>query len=298
MLPLFAGANDLFNTYLGSLKRDLSKDGFETILLILSIALVGSPIFMIVLAVTGQFVMPTDPYFYLLWFGLTLLTVIQFSFFISGLVKAKFLAANTFANLAFVVTTFYAMIFLRESVGPLQAMAVGMAAIGALFFFDWKALSQVGKPGADTSSNAGLFMILFSLFLSPFGSILYKAATLHAATYAQFLTGRLTMDLGYYLLFFFIIFAFWHKKSPLPRMFSFVSTWPGVIFMVGSALANLLDSYLTYKLPLPLLTIIGTIAIPAGYFVGHIKYKEKIEARYVWGAAFIMLAVVLFVRAA
>jgi len=292
MLPLVAVANSIINTYLDSLKRDLSNDGFETIILILSIALISSPVFLLVLLGLGKFHMPVDPTFYLLWFGLTLLTVVEFIMYIWGLTRTRFLAANTFQSLAFVMTTLYAVLILRESIVTLQIVAVAIGLLGAILFFDWKSLlnSRSGE-----SNNSGLLMVLLSIFLLPFGSIMYKSAALHTSSYEEFLTGRLVMDFVYYSIFFGGLFIFWYKKNPFPKLASFVSSWTGGVFMIGSALVELVGSYLFFKLPVPLLTILGTISIPSGYFIGHIKYKEHINARYIFGAILIVIAVIVFV---
>ena len=188
--------NSIFGTYLESLKRDLSNNGFESILLIISITLIGSPLIAIFLLVTNQFQMPGDYYFYLSWFALALLTVIQFTLFIVGMTKTRFLAANAFSNLAFVTTILYAVMFLREPLSLLSTSAVLLGLIGAILFFDWQDFST-----KDLKGNIGLLLILFSVVLSPLESILYKVATLHTDSYHQFLTGRVTMDFLYYSIF-------------------------------------------------------------------------------------------------
>lgn len=292
MLSLVTLVNSIFSTYLDSLKRDLSKDGFAIIVLILAISLLGSPLVVLALLFLGKFQMPVDPRFYLIWFGVTGLAVIQYAFFIIGMVKTRFLAAETFSSLSFATTIIYAVLLLHETLDPLQTLAVVISFVGAAFFFNWRSFSKM-----ETSSNAGLFMVLFSIFLAPLGSILYKSATFHTTSYHQFLSGRVVMDLTYYSIFFLLLFVFWYKKNPFPQMMSFASSAPGAIFTVGEVAVNLVGSYLFFKMPVPFLTILGVISIPTGYAIGHIKYKERIGVPYIVGGILIVLALILFVRA-
>ncbi len=247
---------------------------------------------MLFLLVTRGFQMPSDPTFYLSWFGLTFLTVVRVTLFIIGMTKTRFLAANAFSSLAFVTTIFYAKIFLHEPLSPLSAVAVFAGLAGAILFFDWQDVTK-----KDLRSNVGLLLIAFSVFLSPLESILYKVSTLHADSYQQLLTGRIVMDFLYYSVFFFLLYFFWHRRSPLPKLAAFAVSLPAILFTLGSVTFNLIDSYLFFKLPVSLLTILENISIPAGYFIAHIKYKERISPRYIFGAILIVFGVVLFVKA-
>ncbi len=138
-------------------------------------------------------------------------------------------------------------------------------------------------------------LILVSLVLSPFNLIFYKAAILHTSSYNQLLTGRLLMDAIYYSAFMFLLYLFWFKKNFTSQIKDFVTLPAGLFFMTGVSLTSLLESWLIYKLPISVFTMLGSIAIPAGYVVGWVKYKESFEAKHLIGGFLIVLAIVLFV---
>ncbi len=287
-MPIFLTLlNNVAETYLQSLKKDLAKNDFGSALLIASISW-GGLVILAVLFLLGDFHMPHDPAFYLLWFAMALLTSIKFAFFVIGLKNTNFLAANTLPNVAFVTTVIYAALFLREPLSALQLVAVIVAVIGTSLFFSWKGFSKI------ITANKGFLFILFSLFIAPFGSIFYKAAVLHTNSYAQFLTGRLVMDFAYYTLFFLVVFVFWYRKNPISQSFLLSSSFAGFAYIVGWTLTNLLDSWLIFLLPISLFTMLGTVSIPASYVIGKIKYKEKIKTKDAVGAVLIVGAVLLF----
>ncbi len=280
--------NTVVLTYVQSLKKDLSKEGFEVTLLIASIAWFDV-IFLIGIYALGWFNMPSDPAFYLFWSALTLLYTVQFTFFIIGLKHSIFLAANSLPNLGFVVTTLYAVIFLNEHLSTMQICAIGLALVGSLFFFDWKP-----ETTENLKHNKGLLIIFFSLALTPLINILYKSATLHTDAFHQFLTGRLMMDFIFYSLIFIVLFLVWYKKNPWPQVVSFFHSRKGWTYMVSLSLVSMLDSWLIFLMPISLFTMLRTVSIPAGYVVGSIKYQEKIQARYVIGGIMIIAAVIFF----
>jgi drug/metabolite transporter (DMT)-like permease len=210
---------------------------------------------------------------------------------VGGMTKTRFLAAESFSNLTFLTTTFYAVILLGESITASQGIAVGLALLGALLFFEWGSTSK-----ASAAKDAkGLWMIIFSLFIAPLEWVIYKESTFHAATYAQFLTGRVVMDFAYYSVLFFLMFVILYKKSPWPQIKAFTASSAAIAFTTGSIIYNLIDSYLFFKLPVTLLTIIGTSSIVAGYVIGSVKYKERFRWRYALGGVLIAGAVILFV---
>lgn len=287
-MPIFLTAlNNIAETYLQSLKKDLAKNDFGSALLIASISWGGLTILGVVFFL-GDFHMPSETAFYLYWFGVAFLTSIKFAFFVRGLKNTNFLAANALPNIAFVTTVIYAALFLHEPLSALQIAAILIAVIGALLFFNWKDFSKI------TATNKGLLFIVFSLIITPFGSIFYKAATLQTSSYTQFLAGRLVMDFTYYTLFFLLVFVFWYRKNPMSQSVLFSSSFVGVAYIVGWTLTNLLDSWLIFLLPISLFTMLGTVSIPASYVIGKIKYKEQIKTKDIVGAALVVLAVLLF----
>lgn len=284
MLPLLTIFSTLVVTYTSSLKKDLADNGFEIILLIVSIAWIDLFILLGVYLL-GWFQMPSDPMFYLFWSGLTLLYTIQFSLFIFGLKHSKFLAANTFPSLGFVFTALYAFIFLGEELSTLKILALCLATAGALLFFDWR---------SKTRNNKGLLVIILSLLCSPFLDIFYKAASLHTHSFGEFLTGRLVMDFVYYTAIFLAVFIFWYRKNPWSSVKAFVSQRKSWTYMVSTAAVSLLDSWLIFMMPISTFTMLRRVSIPAGYVIGKYKYGERIEPRYVIGGILIIVAIVMF----
>lgn len=288
MLSLLVLLNNIAQTYMQSLKKDLAMTGRESVLLIASISLIGL-LGLPLLLIFDRFQLPTDPFFYALWFALTVLSVIQFLLFMNGLKQARFFAANAFSHLKFAVTITYAFLFLRESVTKFQWAGVFMALAGAMLLLRWEHSIKNGF-----AKNQGLFLIIFSLFISPLSLIFYKAAVTHTSSYNQFLTGRLLMDAIYYLIFWVAIFLFYYGKNPLPHMYSFMSSKLGITFMAGSALLNLADSWLIYKLSVVSLTLLGTMSIVASYIIARLKYNEQISRWSLLGGLLIIVAIAFF----
>jgi drug/metabolite transporter (DMT)-like permease len=288
MFVLLAIVNDIFKTYFDSLKRDLGESGFKMVLIIALNAWAGG-LLIFWLLLTHNFQMPADPQFYFLWFGLTLLTEISYTLLLIGMLNTTFFAASSFANIGFAITAIYAWLILHERYNLIQILALIIIVAGSLLFF------KKGVSKKLFTDNKGIFLIFFSLLLTPLEYILYKAATLHATSYHQFLTGRLTMDWFFYTLFFVIITIFWYRKNPLPQIRSFLSSPGGIVYVAGHTATELLESWLIFKIPISLFTILGTISIPTAYFVGRKKYKEPLNWRYVAGAILVALGVILFV---
>jgi len=287
MYVLLAIFNDVFKTYLDSLKRDLGGEGFKMILILTLLAWAGIAI-VLWLAISGGFQMPTDPLFYLFWFALTLLTEISFTLFLLGMLNTSFFAASSLGVISSAVTAVYAALFLGERYLPIQIAAVCISAIGSVLFLRREGLTN------HVHNNKGVILVLLSVLLTPLELIFYKAATLHTASYQQFLTGRLVMDLTFYTFFFVIVSTFWFRNNPFPHITSLVDSRVGVTFLVGTTIMELLDSWLIFKIPISLFTILGTLSVPTAYFIGVNKYGEKENLRNICGSILIVVGVVMF----
>lgn len=288
MFVIITILNDIFKTYLESFKKDAGQEGFQMITIIAVSSWVGLLI-ACVMALLGQFKLPSDPLFYVLWLTLTLLTVISFTLFLSGMMKSTFFVANSFTNASFIITAVYAAFFLGERCNTFQIAAVAVAGIGTLFFFEGGISKKVVKE------NKGLFLILFSFLFTPFEYIIYKSATLHTHSYNEFLTGRLIVDFIGFNFFFVIVSVFWYRSAPFRRARKLLSSSAGMRFVLGSSLAELLESFLIFKIPISLFTILGTLSIPTAYFVGAKKYHEPYQWRYIIGAVLVAVGIILFV---
>ncbi len=289
MLVFVTILNNIFKTYLEALKRDLGKEGFKMILMLAVLSWMG--IFLIVALVSlGEFQMPIDPLFYIYWLSLVFLTEISFTLFLLGMLDTTFFIASSLGNISFAITAVYAGFLLNETYATIQVEAIIIALVGSSLFFkkdDFKKLF-IG--------NKGIFLILFSLLITPLEYVLYKSATLHSGSYHQFLTGRLTMDLVFFTLFFAITSFLFSKQNSISKISSFVSSRNALPFLVGMTCAELLESWLIFRIPISLFSILGTLSIPAAYFIGKKKYKESRDWYHILGATLIVLGVVLFVK--
>jgi len=247
------------------------------VLILVLNAWAGALILLYLLA-SHQFQMPSDPTFYLLWFGLSLLTEISYTLVLAGMLNTTFFAATSLFNIEFVFTALFAAIFLGERENPIKIAAIIITACGALLFF------KKGISKKIFSENKGFFLIILSLFFTPVEYVLYKAASLHVSSYHQFLTGRLTMDFTFYTLFFILITAFWYRRNPIPHIRSYMFSRTGVAYIGGHTVTELLESWLIYKIPISLFTILGTLSIPTAYFVGKAKYEESFNWRHILGS--------------
>ena len=283
--------NEVFKTYFDSLKRDLGEEGFKMVLIIALNAWAG--LFIIAwLLFTGNFQMPNDYLFYLLWIGLAILTEISFALLLLGMLNTTFFASNSLGNLSFAITAVYAAIFLGERYNWFQVVAIVFGVIGSFLFF------KKTPSALYVKNNKGVLLIFFSLLLTPLEYILYKAASEHVNSYHQFLTGRLAMDFLCYTLFFLTVTIFWYRKNPFPQVRTYLSSGKGIFYIAGHTATELLESWLIYKIPISLFTILGTLSIPVSYFIGKSKYKEVWDRRYVLGALLITVGVILFVMKA
>lgn len=289
MLPLLTLFNSGLKTYYQSLKKDLSRAGFDPTLLVVSISW-ASLIMLGGLWLWGDFELPTDPFFYLYWLFVTLIATTAYIFFVSGIYNAKFVAANSFSHLGFIMTAIYAALILHEKLNITQIFAIFVVLLGILLFFEWKPITKI-----QLLENRGLLLIVFSILINPISLIFYKLAIAHTSSYHQFLTGRFMMDFVYDSLFFFLFVYFIRKQNPLSQASRFFSSTTALLFMFGMALSNTLDSWLIYKLPASTFVLLETISLPLGYLIAKVKYKEEIKPQYVIGGVLIIGAVFLFV---
>jgi len=289
MFAIIRLANSVFQTYLQSLMKDLGKGVFESILIIALLSWVDLLVALGLWA-SGMFQMPSDLWFYVFWFLLTLSTEITFTAFLLGILSSTLMAANSFENAGFIMTPLFAVIFLHESYGWLQAAAIAVAFIGALLFFERDSTMK-----GFISANKGLLLIVFSLVLAPLEYIFYKSATLHTASYHQFLTGRLVMDAAFYTLFFVCVVIFWYRKNPFPLMKAKALSKPGILFLAGTTIAELVESWLVFKMPIGLFMMLGVISIPVGYFIGWARYGDTIKKKEIIGGILVAVAVAMFI---
>lgn len=171
MFVFLAIVNEVLKNFFDSLKKDLGGKGFEMALIIALNAWAGALLLFWLLA-TGQFQMPIDPLFYAYWLVLTFLTEISFALFLRGMLKTTFFAATSLSNISFVMTALYATFLLHEHYTLLQMAAIFLAGIGTVLFF------KKSSSKNHFSENKGLWLILFSLVLTPLEYIFYLERSL------------------------------------------------------------------------------------------------------------------------
>lgn len=288
MLILLAALNSLIDPYWDVYKKYLSKKGFASLTVICSPNLVEHSIGIIVLLSLGLFVLPTEPYFYFYWFLMVLISAAELTLNMWGLVKSSFFGVRVVGSLTFVVSSISAVLFIGEYLSPLQYIAIGIAVIGVIFF-TWPKDKVFGFKNIDK----GIIFVFISVILSGLSLIPYKMATFYTPDFSTFLTGRIVADLISWNLVW-LISLLWMKRSPVTEMKNLLHTKEGLLLLVGASGANLLGSWLIYKMPVTDLSILGTLGIITSYFLSAYKYKDKLTYRMWLGAICIVASIGVF----
>lgn len=274
--------------YFELLKRELAKKKFASLTLLHGPNLIGHPIFIIALLALGLFQLPRDPEFFLWWAGLVALSAIELTLVLRGLLRSSFFAVQALARVEFAVTAVLGVILLGERIDTLQAIALLLATASALIFL-WPKYE-----GGSIIWDRGLLLTLLAIFLTSFGSILYKYSSELTASYSEFLTGRIIGDLAAWTLIWLGSLYFLGRK-PLKELWSCWSLLPGKLFLLGSAALNLVDSWLVFALPISTVAMLSTLAIPASYFIGQRADREPWNPRQIVSGLLILIALLLFV---
>ena len=275
--------------YWDTLKKKLFQDGISSLTIIHAPTLAGHPIVIAVLLAAGLFVPPPDPYFYVFWFAMVVMAAAALTLNIWGLVESKFFAAQILGKLGFVTSSLGAIFVIGERLLPMQMAALGLAIVGVGFFVWPQKLSRV-----DLVWDRGVLFMIASIIFSGLATVFYKLATFHTPNYFTFLSGRLIGDLIGWSLIWIIISIWPLHRNPVVELFRCFRTYTGLAMVIGMATSALLLSWLIYQLPVTTFAMLGTLTIPAAYFLSRIKYKEQITVRMWSGTIFILGSLVLF----
>ncbi len=288
MLLFLAALNNLLSPYWDTYKKYLSKKGFASLTVICSPNLVEHSIGMIVLISLGLFVLRSDMHFYFYWFVMISIAAVELTLNIWGLVKSSFFGVRVVGSLSFVVSSIAAVFFIGEHLSHLQYLAIGIAIVGVALF-TWPKNQNLSFKNLDR----GIVFVFISVILSGISLIPYKMATFYTPDYTTFLTGRIVGDLiGWNLVW--VISLLWIKRSPLIELKRLMSTKEALILIIGASGANLLGSWLIYKMPVTELSILGTLGIITSYFIDSYKYKDRLTGRMWAGTVCIIFSIAVF----
>lgn len=288
MLIFLAIASDLLSPYWDTYKKYLSKEGFASLTVICSPNLVEHSIGMIVLISLGFFVLPTDIHFYFYWFVMILISAVELTLNIWGLVKSSFFGVHVVGSLSFVVSSIAAVFFLGEYLSYMQYLAIGIAIVGVALF-TWPKNQNLSFKNLDK----GVVFVFISVILGGLAVIPYKMATFYTPDYTTFLTGRIVGDLiGWNAVW--MMSLLWIKRSPLIELKRLMNTREALVLIVGASCSNLLGSWLIYKMPVTNLSILGTLSIITSYFINSYKYQNRLTGRMWAGTVCIIFAIAVF----
>lgn len=288
MLILLTVINNLLAPYWDTYKKYLSKQGFASLTVICSPNLIEHSIGIIVLLSLGLFVLPTDIHFYLYWFLMVIISAVELTLNIWGLVKSSFFGVRVVGSLSFVVSSISAVFFIGEHLSLLQYLSIVVAIFGVVLF-TWPKNQSLHFKNIDK----GIVFVFFSVILSGVSLIPYKMATFYTPNYTTFLTGRIVGDLIAWNLVW-IISLLWIKRSPLVELKRLMRTKEALILIVGASSANLLGSWLIYKMPVTELSILGTLGIITSYFIDRNKYNNHLTTRMWIGTSCIIFSIWIF----
>ncbi|MDO8552918.1 MAG: hypothetical protein Q7S01_05380 [bacterium] len=276
--------------YWDTLRKNLAQKGVSSLTILHAPNLIGHPIGIAVLFALGLFAMPSDPTFFLFWFGMIVIASVAQTFNIWGLLETKFFGVQVLNSLGFLVNSIAAVILVGEHLNSIQLIAIALATIGVVCF----AWPQRMAPGTFKWDRGVMFVILY-LVLSGFSAALYKLATFHTPDYNTFLTGRFVGDLIGWTIVWVIGLTLISHRSPAAELVRCVSNPSGQKMIAGIILSTLVSSWLIYTLPLSTVAMLGTLTIPSAYLYGRFKYNDKVTTRMWAGTALIVPAVLLFI---
>lgn len=288
MLLFLAVINNLLAPYWDTYKKYLSKQGFASLTVISSPNLIEHSIGIIVLLSLGLFVLPTDPHFYFYWFLMVIISAVELTLNIWGLVKSSFFGVRVIGSLSFVVSSISAVFFIGEHLGYAQYLAIGIAMLGVMLF-TWPKNQSLSFKNIDR----GIIFVFISVILSGISLIPYKMATFYTPSYTTFLTGRIVGDLIAWNTVW-LVSLLWIRRSPLMELKRLVNTREALFLIAGASGANLLSSWLIYKMPVTELSILGILGIITSYFIDSYKYKNHLTKRMWLGTICIILSIAVF----
>ena len=202
--------------YWNMYKRRLGEEGIAPLTIAHVPNLIGHPIGIALLFLTGLFLLPTDLLFYIYWVALVIIAAIVGIFTILGLLETKFFTTQVIHSLGFVSSSICAVIFLNEKLNGWTVFALILGVLGVIFF------SYKKSENRFFVFDRGTIFTILAVVLAGFSSIFYKLASFHVPNTFAFFTGRFVVDLIVWTIIW--IFGLWMVgKNPFKDFSSFSS---------------------------------------------------------------------------
>lgn len=270
--------------YWSMLRRRLAEERIAPLTIGHASNLLGHPIGITLLAVSGNFLLPNDPMFFLYWSILIAITTVGMIFAVLALVNTKFFTAQILGSLGFVTSSLWASLILHEPLTWSLLVSLLLGVVGVVLFA-WK-----DKAQAIFKFDKGMIYTLLAVVLGGLAAVVYKLASLHVSGYAEMFTGRFVGDLIAWTAAW-LISLWWIKRNPLLDLKNMLTKKHGQILAWGTVLTTSLDTYLIYNLSVTTLAVVSTIAFPVSYFISYFKYREKITAGMWLGTVCILISI-------
>jgi len=290
MITLLAIVYNLTQPYIDLLRKKTAQKKYSSLTILHAPNLLGHPLGIAALFLLGMFVVPTDPVFFLFWFMMIAIASVQLTLNIWGMLETKFFGVQILSKLSFVVSSVAAILIIGEPLSGQRAFALGLATVGVVLFA-WPTRTENTRLVWDR----GIFFVLVSVVLSGFTTIFYKLATLHTASYSEFLTGRFVGDLiGWTAVWLFASF-FIVRRNPFIELGRLIVDKHGGRMILVAAVSTLVGSWLIFKLPVTTISILSTLTIPTAYLIGRYSYDDHFTTRMWLGSLCIVVSVLLFI---
>ncbi len=275
--------------YWNTLRRRLAEEKIAPLTITHAPNLIGHPIGIAALILSGTFLLPKDPLFFLFWLGMIAIAAVMSIFAILGLLHTKFFTTQVIGSLGFVSSSICAVIFLDETLGGWKILALCLAVVGVIVF-SWK------RGEKKLIFDRGIVFSILAVILSGGAAVLYKLATFHVPSYSSLVTGRFVADLiGWTIIWLISLFII--RRNPWQDMRSLVTKRYGLLYVFGFAAMTFIDAWLIYKLPVTTIAILGTVTFPITYFFSHFKYRERITPMMWLGTLLIVGSIIIFLSA-
>lgn len=273
--------------YWNMIRKQLAEEKIAPLTITHAPNLIGHPIGILLLIFLGMFVLPTDPMFFLFWFGMITISSVVSIFIILGLLKTKFYTTQIIGSLGFVSSAVFASLFLGEQLTSIKIFCLLLAVLGVIFF-SWPKTTD-----KFFAFDQGIIFTVLAVILGGLASVLHKFSTFHVSSPSALFTGRFIGDLiGWTLVWLVSMWII--KRNPVNDLSNLIRKQHGKIFIVGVIVSTFIDSWLVYKLPISTIAMVGTITFPVSYFLSSFKYKERITPLMWLGTICIIVSIILF----
>ncbi len=280
LLP-FASVNIILNSYrreLVNLGSNPWQIGFLPILL-------THPIFFILLLLTNNFHLPTNPVFYSTFLiGCSLYLLFSYFTYL-GISKSHFGLSNTIIATAVVWQSICAVIFLHETFTPIQW---GCFIVIGLLTFD------LNFRNKSLGLDQGIILVSIGVLISAVLVTNYKYSSTLTHSYFEFLSGRIFVDFFFYLSALLVFLFFNRSKGPTESLKILVNSRIGITYMVIQSINTTAGSIFYFYLPASQIALISTLVTPLSFLISRFRYKEPISREVLIKSALIIISIGIF----